>query len=626
MSISRNIIFSLGLSAYLGLVGGAAMAVDAPLPGDLLRDPAPVGLPSASATGEAGALPPKVRQGRDRPVAINTQLLRGERIGLNLFGDAALVGERDRVVEEAPGRSVWIGHVQGEPASEVVLAFRDQALSGTVRRENGDLYEIVYQGNGLHRVRQLDHAKTPPHPHPVAAGALPATPPAPGQPAIAADTASTAIVDLMVVYTPRARANAGGAAGIKARIDNAVAAANQAYINSLIDMRLRLVHTAEVPYTETGNMSRTLYDLQKSNDGKMDVVHQWRNQYGADQVLLISADANYCGIGYQMSKLSASFSYYAFSVAHDDSRYACLSNQTLAHELGHNQGNAHDRANSTTPGIYPYSYGHRLCQSGGFRTVMAYPCSGAGTISYFANPSVAWNGMALGIDPAKSAANSAADAWSMMSARTTVANWRASVAATGTATVGAAPIAPANLAASPSGADQIALDWLDVSDDEAGFRVEYSLDGAEWREIANLGPNATHFAHTGLSPATRYAYRVTAYNGMGGSAPTNVSSAATPAQTQPGAADSVAPVARIDSPGDKTQVGDLAGIVATGRDEGGIQSLKLYIDGRLKAASNGAVLTFRWNTQGVAPGVHGLEVVAMDKAGNTGRAAIQVRK
>lgn len=628
MATCQNIMFALGLSAYLGFSSGAAMAVDAPSPGDLLRDLTPAEISPSAATE---MLPPKVRPGRERPVAINAQSLRGDRIGLSLFGDAALVGERDRLVEDEPGRSVWIGHIQGEPASEVVLAFRDQALSGTVKRENGDLYEIAYQGNGLHRVRQLDQAKTPPHPAPIAVAAPPGGSPSSSgdQPPVAANAAGgTTIVDLMVVYTPRARANAGGAAGIKARIDNAVAAANQAYINSLIDMRLRLVYTAEVPYTETGNMSRTLYDLQKSNDRKMDMVHQWRNQYGADQVLLISADANYCGIGYQMSVLSAGFASYAFAVAHDDSRYACLSNQTLAHELGHNQGNAHDRANSTTPGIYPYSYGHRLCQPGGFRTVMAYPCSGANTVSYFANPKVALNGAATGIDPAVNPANSAADAWSMMNARATVANWRAGVitATTNTTNVSAAPIAPANLAASPVSADQIALDWLDVSDNEAGFRVEYSLDGTEWKEIASLGPNATHFAHTGLSPATRYAYRVTAYNGMGGSAPTNVTSVATPTQTQPGGTDTVAPVVRIDSPGDKAQVGDLAGVVATGSDAGGIQSLKLYIDGRLKAASNGAVLTYRWNTLGAAPGTHGLEVVAMDKAGNTGRAAIQVRK
>lgn len=633
MATRLNIFISLGLSTLLGLIGTAA-AADAP-PGELLRAPTLSGLVSIPALNpmaptEPGSPPPKVRPGRDRPMMVDMQMLRGDRIHLNLFDDTALTVERDRAVEDEPGRSVWVGHVLGEPASEVVLALRDQVLTGTVKRENGDLYEIAYQGNGLHRVRQLDQSRTPPHPDPIAVGApanaSPAAAPAPT--ASAASPTGTTIVDLMVVYTPRARANAGGVTGIKARIDNAVAAANQAYINSLIDMRLRLVYTGEVPYTETGNMSRTLYDLQKANDGKMDVVHQLRNQYGADQVALISADANYCGVSYQMSRLSTGFAANAFSVTHDDSVYACLSNQTLAHELGHNHGNAHDRANSTAPGIYPYSYGYRLCQPGGFRTVMAYPCSGANTVSYFANPNLKLNGAPLGIDPAQNAANSAADAWSMALARTTVASWRTSVATTGgtTAPVKAAPIAPANLAALPVAADQVSLDWLDVSDDEAGFRIETSLDGAEWKEIANLGPNATHFSHTGLSPATRYAYRVTAYNGAGGSEPTNLAAATTTSQRQGGGVDSVAPTVRITSPGNNAQVGNMAGIVATGSDAGGIQSLKLYIDGRLKAAASGAILTYRWNTQAVAPGAHGLEVVALDNAGNSARTAIQVRK
>ena len=35
----------------------------------------------------------------------------------------------------------------------------------------------------------------------------------------------------------------------------------------------------------------------------------------------------------------------------------CLSQHSLAHEIGHNQGNKHDRASTTGTGAYPYSYG-----------------------------------------------------------------------------------------------------------------------------------------------------------------------------------------------------------------------------------------------------------------------------
>ncbi len=80
---------------------------------------------------------------------------------------------------------------------------------------------------------------------------------------------------------------------------------------------------------------------------------------------------------------------YAFTVVHDDSTYACLSNQSLAHELGHNQGDNHNREDSVGyVGAYDYSYGYRLCQTGGFRTVMSYSCTGGTRVSYFSNPNV----------------------------------------------------------------------------------------------------------------------------------------------------------------------------------------------------------------------------------------------
>ncbi len=153
--------------------------------------------------------------------------------------------------------------------------------------------------------------------------------------------------------------------------------ANQAYINSNIDMQLNVVYIGEINYVETGKISVSLTNLTSANDGQMDEIHTLRNHYGADQVVLITADADACGIAYVMQTVSTSFAPYAFSVVHDDSTYACLSNSSFAHELGHNQGDAHDRANTSSPGAYSYSYGYRLCQTGGFRTVMSYVAQAA---------------------------------------------------------------------------------------------------------------------------------------------------------------------------------------------------------------------------------------------------------
>ena len=133
----------------------------------------------------------------------------------------------------------------------------------------------------------------------------------------------------MVVYTPKAKNNASGQAGIETKITNAVAMANQAYINSKIDMQINLVGMAETNYVETGNMTTSLTALTGTSDGKMDEVHTLRNQYGADQVALVTADTNYCGyrLHDEQFLVSSAFAPYAFSVVHDDSIYACLSNQ-----------------------------------------------------------------------------------------------------------------------------------------------------------------------------------------------------------------------------------------------------------------------------------------------------------
>lgn len=631
MNKKPNLLYPISFSALLTMAGIPASAEPTP-PEDLLHDPNPAGL--VAELPDNPNLPPKVKNARYRPVEVDVDKLQADRINLNLFEDTIFVAERDRIVAHEAGQSIWVGHLQGEPGSEVILAIRDRIMAGTVKRENGEGYEIAYRGNGIHLVQQIDLRKTPAHAEPIAVALKPESveqPSAGGTqtataPMVAATLSPLTVIDTMVVYTPKARLNAGGAAGIKTRIDNAIAAANQAYLNSQVNMRLRLVYVGEVAYTETGNMSTTLSDLRGTRDGKMDIVHQWRNKYGADQVALISADANYCGIGYQMTTLSSGFAPYAFAVAHDGSKYACLATQTLAHELGHNQGNAHDRANSSYPGIYSYSYGYRVCQTGGFRTVMAYPCSGATGISYFANPSLSYNGMALGIDPAKNAANSAADAWSMNNARTTVANWRPTMTAIGTAMPTAAPISPGNLAASPVSSGQIVLNWSDNSDNEAGFRVERSLDGANWTEIANLGADTSHFSNTGLAPATEYSYRVSAYNGNGDSGFAGLVSAITPAAESRSGPDAIAPRVNIGNPANGTQIGERVGIVAKASDNVAVQSIKLYLDGKLRAATSADTLTYQWNAQSVAPGPHTIEAVATDPSGNTGRASIQVRK
>jgi hypothetical protein len=364
-------------------------------------------------------------------------------------------------------------------------------------------------------------------------------------------------------------------------------------------------------------MSTSLSDLTGTSDGKMDEVHSLRNQLGADQVALVTADANYCGIAYVMNSswISTAFAPYAFSVVHDDSRYACLSTQTLAHELGHNQGDEHNKEDAgTAGGAYSYSYGHRLCQTGGFRTVMSYSCTGGTRVSYFSNPNVT---LTTGEVTGTATAN---NALSMTNTKAVVAAFRASTA---TPTAPTVPAAPGSLAAAALSSSQIKLTWADTSSNETGFRIERSGNGgASWSEIALVGSNVTGFTDNGLLAATPYQYRVRAYNSSGNSTYSNSASASTFAA----ASDTTAPTVSILNPTSGARVSGTVGISVKASDNVGVKSLQLYIDGKLVSSATTGSLSYSWNTRYVSRGSHTLSTKATDAAGNWASRSISVRK
>ncbi len=97
-----------------------------------------------------------------------------------------------------------------------------------------------------------------------------------------------------------------------------------------------------------------------------------------------------------------------------------------------------------------------------------------------------------------------------------------------TTTSQSAPAAPSNLTAiAVSTSGQIDLTWTDNSSNEAGFKVERSLDGTTFSEIARTFANTTSYSSTGLTTGTSYFYRVRAYNGGGDSDYSNTASART---------------------------------------------------------------------------------------------------
>jgi hypothetical protein len=367
-------------------------------------------------------------------------------ISLDLFEAGTRTLELDEPEIHRNKAKVWRGRVRGEQDSDVTLAVRGTKMVGTIT-SGQRLYKIEPAENNRHRLVEIDEDAMRPDHHPLVVpdDGTPTEPPAPEpnlqQPNASSvaptDSVKTAAattnttVDLLVVYTKTARVKQGGQAAMNALIAMGVDLANQAYSNSGIAMRLRLARAAEAGYTESGDISTDLSRLRSTNDGFMDQVHQLRNQSKADLVALIVDNGGaYCGIAYVMANgPRTSFANYAFSVTDRD----CVSNNTLTHELGHNMGDAHDRASGGS-GVFPYSYGYRD-PVGKFRTIMAYACPNVSCprVKYFSNPKIKINGRPAGIDHGINPTNSADNARSMNEVRNVIAAWR-----TGTATSAAA--------------------------------------------------------------------------------------------------------------------------------------------------------------------------------------------
>ena len=89
------------------------------------------------------------------------------------------------------------------------------------------------------------------------------------------------------------------------------------------------------------------------------------------------------------------------------------------------------------------------------------------------------------------------------------------------------PIEPSALSALPISDSEIDLAWTDNSDNEGGFKIDRSPDGASWVEIATVGMDIIVYSDSSLDAETLYYYRVMAYNSVGDSAYSNTANATT---------------------------------------------------------------------------------------------------
>ena len=74
-------------------------------------------------------------------------------------------------------------------------------------------------------------------------------------------------IDVMVVWTPAARAAAGGTTAKQNLVNLAVVETNQSYVNSQMNQHINLARSQEVSYTESGDFITDLVRLAGSDDG-----------------------------------------------------------------------------------------------------------------------------------------------------------------------------------------------------------------------------------------------------------------------------------------------------------------------------------------------------------------------
>ena len=79
------------------------------------------------------------------------------------------------------------------------------------------------------------------------------------------------------------------------------------------------------------------------------------------------------------------------------------------------------------------------------------------------------------------------------------------------------PAAPTELAATAISGTEVSLVWKDNSSNETGFKVECKPEGGEYVEIGAVEADVATVTHPGLAPATKYYYRIKAYNASGDS-------------------------------------------------------------------------------------------------------------
>ena len=278
---------------------------------------------------------------------------------LNLFDDAAF-DLMDIDISATPRGFTFSAAVKGSLFGTATLAVNGDVVSGLVRVQRG-IYTVRSVGGGRVAIRQVK---------PTSPDLATPLPPSVGVPRTgfvhkeAVVDEGDAVVDVLVLWSPAAREEAGGQREIETIVDHLVAVANRAYADSGAHVRFNVAHMQEVDAEDDGGLGlwhplTGAPSLLDHRDIRQTAL-RLRDVVGADLIHFLGSGAGCRGIATKPISLP-----HAHDAIISMSKQACVINGwdlVFAHELTHNFGVSHDRytdlRDNWPPKLHPYAHGY----------------------------------------------------------------------------------------------------------------------------------------------------------------------------------------------------------------------------------------------------------------------------
>lgn len=406
------------------------------------------------AVGSAHATdaPTVVRVERDATVAADGTLRWAAAVDVDALlarevGDAAVVelpGRPSRTVvvvgiERHPSGSItWRAEAADDPGRPLTITVAAEGVAGVLADDREGSVVLSSDDDGTWVVDRAAVGLEPAEPEvDDAAGWFRVPRRAPGAPTASASAAAAqgmvlpkpapGEIDVLLLYSTGLAKKLG--AGLGARLDNLVALANRSYADSGIALRLNVLDTLEIALPDDTSDFDALYRMTDGDVPATAGLQDLRERYGADLVVLVrpydAATHQGCGAawisGYGGAPIEWSSDYGFATVSDGQSGSKYCDDLAFAHEIGHNLGAMHDRANAgTAVGAYPFGFGYGV--RGKFGTVMSYVSP---RIGRYSDPDTTCSGVPCGISETRS--DSAHDELAIRLARLDVAAFRRSL-------------------------------------------------------------------------------------------------------------------------------------------------------------------------------------------------------